>query len=308
MMDLTALRSLDAVQQHGSVVAAAEALGFTPSAVSQQIKRLERQSGVPLLERVGRGVILSGPGRILVAEGARIAAELERLETDLHAHAGAVAGDLHLIGFSTAMRGLIGPVVARLGVEHPALRIRLAEMEPWDAVERVASGQADVALVHRWGDVVLEIPDHLDRRVVHRDEAEVIVHADHRYAGRDRVTPHDLADERWIATPDGTICRQWLSRMYAGTGRLPLIEHTAMEFASHLELVSAGLGIALIPRLGRGPLPANTRAVRVHDPVPSRETLAVWRHSLGRSPAVLALVQRLEEAGTLTPSGARTPA
>src|SRR3954469_9764002 len=122
MMDLAALRSLEAVQTHGSVVAAARALGFTPSAISQQIKRLERQSGVELLERVGRGVILSGPGRILVAEGTRIAGELERLETDLHAHAGEVVGEIGLLGFSTAMRGLVGPVAASLMAEHPGLR------------------------------------------------------------------------------------------------------------------------------------------------------------------------------------------
>src|SRR4051794_37332849 len=153
MLDLASLRSLEAVHTHGSVIAAAQALGFTPSAVSQQIKRLERQSGVELLERVGRGVILSGPGRILVEEGARIAAELERLETDLHAHAGEVTGDLALVGFSTAMRGLIGPVAAGLMGAHAGLRIRLRELEPWDAIDEVTAGQADVAVVHRWGDV-----------------------------------------------------------------------------------------------------------------------------------------------------------
>lgn len=294
MMDLSALRSLQAVQEHGSVVAAAQALGFTPSAISQQIKRLERQSGVELLERVGRGVILSGPGRILVEQGARIAADLERLETDLHAHAGEVTGDVGLVGFSTAMRGLIGPVAAGLMATHPGLRIRLREVEPWQAVDEVASGQADVAVVHRWGDVPIAIPDHLDRTTVHRDEAEVIVRDDHRLAGRRTVTPHDLADERWIATPEGTICRQWLQRMYAGTGRLPVIEHTSMEFDSHLALVSAGLGIALVPRLGRSPLPANTRAIAVTDPVPEREVLAVWRRSQDRSPAIRALVAGLK--------------
>lgn len=294
MMDLTALRSLEAVHTHGSVVAAAQALGFTPSAISQQIKRLERQSGVELLERVGRGVILSGPGRILVEQGARIAADLERLETDLHAHAGEVTGDVGLVGFSTAMRGLIGPVAADLMATHPGLRIRLREVEPWQAVDEVAGGQADVAVVHRWGDVPIAIPDHLDRTTVHRDEAEVIVRDDHRLAGRRSVTPHDLADERWIATPEGTICRQWLQRMYAGTGRQPVIEHTSMEFDSHLALVSAGLGIALVPRLGRSPLPANTRAVAVTDPVPEREVLAVWRRSQDRSPAVRAVVESLQ--------------
>ena len=294
MMDLGALRSLEAVHTHGSVVAAAQALGFTPSAVSQQIKRLERQSGVELLERVGRGVILTGPGRILVEDGARISAELERLETDLHAQAGEVTGDLSLVGFSTAMRGLIGPAVAALMRDHQALRIRLRELEPWDAVAEVAAGHADVAVVHRWGDVVLEIPEHLDRRVVHHDEAEVVLRVDHPLAGRGRVTPHDLADEHWIATPEDTICRQWLVRMYAGTGRLPRIEHTAMEFASHLALVSAGLGIALVPRLGRGPLPDGLTTVRVHDPVPSREAIVLWRRSQGRSPAVRAVVDALQ--------------
>jgi DNA-binding transcriptional LysR family regulator len=295
MMDLAALRSLEAVHTHGSVVAAAQALGFTPSAISQQIKRLERQSGVELLERVGRGVVLSGPGRILVEEGARIAADLERLETELHAHAGEVTGDVALVGFSTAMRGLVAPVAAELMRAHAGLRIRLRELEPWDAIDEVAGGQADVAVVHKWGDVPIAIPDQLDRTTVHRDEAEVIVHEDHRLARRRTVTPHDLVDEHWIATPDGTICRQWLGRMYTGTGRLPVIEHTSMEFDSHLALVSAGLGIALVPRLGRSPLPANIRAVGVVDPVPERQVLAVWRRSQGRSPAIRELVRMLSD-------------
>ncbi|MFL6156088.1 MAG: LysR substrate-binding domain-containing protein, partial [Marmoricola sp.] len=222
---------------------------------------------------------------------------LERLETDLHAHADQVAGDLSLVGFSTAMRGLIGPVAAALMAEHPALRIRLGEVEPWDAIDQVAAGQADVGLVHKWGDVVLEIPEHLDRRTVHHDEAEVIVPADHRLARRRSVRVADLVDERWIATPEGTICRQWLHRMYAGTGSLPRIEHVSMEFASHLELVAAGLGVALVPQLGRGPLPAGTRAIKVTDPSPRRAAIVVWRRTQGRSPAVRALVAALADAG-----------
>jgi DNA-binding transcriptional LysR family regulator len=297
MIDLSALRSLEAVDQHGSVIAAADALGFTPSAISQQIKRLERQSGVTLLERVGRGVILSGPARTLVSEGARIAEQLERLEADLHARAGEVTGEVSLIGFSTAMRGLIGPVAARLMTEHPGLRITLAETEPWDAIDQIATGLADLAVVHRWGDVPIAVPDHLDRRTVLLDEAQVILRADHRLARRRFVKPKDLVAERWIATPEGTICREWLLRMYAGTGHLPLIEHVSMEFESHLALVAAGLGIALVPSLGRGPLPENTRAVPVRDPVPEREVIAVWRASQGSSPAIRAIVAALEHAG-----------
>jgi DNA-binding transcriptional LysR family regulator len=297
MIDLTALGSLEAVHRHGSVVAAARALGFTPSAVSQQIKRLERQSGVALLERVGRGVVLTGQGRLLVEEGSGLRAQLERLETDLHASAGAVTGELAVAGFSTAVRGLVGPVSGRLRTEHPALRLRLTEVEPWDAVAQVATGEADVGVVHRWGDVPIAIPDHLERRTVHRDEADVVLRTDHPLADRRVLRPADLVGEHWVATPEGTICRQWLLRMYAGTGGLPVIAHTAMEFDSHLALVGAGLGIALVPRLGRSPLPPGTRAVPVTDPVPAREVLAVWRRSQDRSPAIRALVDALVAAG-----------
>src|ERR1700754_2201885 len=106
MIDLPALTSLRAVATHGSVVSAADSLGFTPSAVSQQVKRLERQTGVPLLERVGRGVMLTGHGRHLVEEGTRLLTDLEAVEAGLHRRASTVAGRLRVTAFSTAMRGL----------------------------------------------------------------------------------------------------------------------------------------------------------------------------------------------------------
>src|SRR5215471_18496312 len=109
MIDLVALDALRAVDSHGSVVAAADVLGFTPSAVSQQIKRLERQTGVALLERVGRGVMLTGHGR--------------------------------LAAFATALRGLVAPALPPLLAACPDLRVTLAEREPWDAINLVAPGQ-----------------------------------------------------------------------------------------------------------------------------------------------------------------------
>lgn len=293
MIDLAALTSLRAVDAHGSVVAAADALGYTPSAVSQQVKRLERQTGVPLLERVGRGVMLTDHGRHLVEAGARLLADLEQVEAGLHHRSGAVAGHLRLTAFSTAMRGLIAPVVRALRAEHPDLTLTLTEREPWDTVDLVASGQSDLGVVHRWGDVPIAIPEHLVSTVVAQDVADVIVRVDHPLAGRDRVSPHDLVDEGWIATPDGTICRQWLSRMYDGTGRPPRIAHQAMEFDSHLALVRSGLGIALVPRLGRQPLGDELVALSSHDPVPTREVIAVHRRSMADSPAVRAVLDAL---------------
>jgi len=293
MIDLDALQALRAVDAQGSVVRAAELLGFTPSAVSQQVKRLERQTGVPLLERVGRGVMLTRHGRHLVDNGGQLLEAIEAVEASLHHQAGAVAGHVRLTAFSTAMRGLVAPALPTFLEAHPDIEITLAEREPWDTIELVASGQTDLGITHSWGDVPLTIPEHVVRVPVLQDLAEVIVPADHPLAKRKTVTPKDLVEAGWIATPEGTICRQWLGRMYVGTGHPPRIAHVAMEFDSHLALVRAGLGIALVPRLGRSPLGEGLVAVGVKDPVPTREVSALYRASMAESPAIRALVAAL---------------
>ncbi|WP_183094300.1 LysR family transcriptional regulator [Nocardioides stalactiti] len=293
MIDLAALAGLRAVATHGSVIAAAEATGFTPSAVSQQVKRLERQVGVPLLERVGRGVMLTSHGRHLVEVGEQVLADLERLEADLQQRAGVVTGSIRLVAFSTAMRGLVAPVVRRLRDTYPDLRLTLDEREPWDAVDLVAAGQCEVGIVHRWGGVSFAVPDHVATTRVADDLADLIVPRDHPLADRTTVTPHDLADVDWIATPEGTICRQWLHRMYDGTGRPPRIAHVSMEFESHLALVAAGLGVALVPRLGRAPLGPDVVAIGLTDPVPTRLVDALHRRTMADSPAVQVVLDAL---------------
>jgi DNA-binding transcriptional LysR family regulator len=214
-----------------------------------------------------------------------------------------VSGHLRVAAFSTAMRGLVAPVVRDLGRAHPDLTLSLVECEPWDTIELVATGRHELGLVHRWGDVPLIVPEHLVMLQVAHDVADVVVHRDHPLAGRTGVTPHDLVDEGWIATPEGTICRQWLTRMYAGTGRLPRIAHQAMEFDSHLALVRAGLGIALVPRLGRSPLGEELVALPATDPVPTRDVIAVHRRSMAGSPAVGAVLAALAGASTGASAG-----
>ncbi|HWI44449.1 MAG TPA: LysR family transcriptional regulator [Nocardioides sp.] len=293
MIDLDALAALRAVANHGSVVAAATATGFTPSAVSQQVKRLERQTGVPLLERVGRGVMLTSEGQHLVDAGKQVLADLEELEAGLQARAGVVAGRLRLAVFSTAMRGLVAPVARSLRDAHPDLALTLQEREPWDVVDLVASGQVEIGIVHRWGGVSFDVPDHVVATPLRGDVADLIVRHDDPLARRRSVTPRDLADVAWIATPEGTICRQWLHRMYDGTGRPPRIAHVSGEFESHLALVAAGLGVALVPRMGRAPLGADLVAVPVREPEPIRLVDALHRRTMGDSPAVRAVLDAL---------------
>jgi DNA-binding transcriptional LysR family regulator len=207
-----------------------------------------------------------------------------------------VVGDLRLVAFSTAMRGLVAPVARRLLDQHADLRLQLEEREPWDTVDMVASGRCDVGLVHRWGGVPLAVPEHLVCTRVAEDLADLVVPRDHPLAGRRSVTPHDLLDVDWIATPENTICRQWLHRMYDGTGRPPRIAHVSFEFESHLALVAAGLGVALVPRLGRADLGPQVTTVQVRDPAPIRIVDALHRRTMADSPAVAAVLQALATA------------
>jgi DNA-binding transcriptional LysR family regulator len=204
-----------------------------------------------------------------------------------------VAGHLEVAAFSTAMRGLVAPAVRDLLRAHPDLSVRLTECEPWPTIDNVASGRIDVGLVHSWGDVPLAIPQHVNAVEIARDVADVLVPAEHRLATRNHITPADVLDEGWIATPEGTICRQWLTRMYLGTGRLPQIAHVSMEFDSHIALVRAGLGIALVPRLGRATIPDGVVAVAAQDPTPTRTVTALHRESMAGSPSIAALLDAL---------------
>ncbi|RLK52134.1 LysR family transcriptional regulator [Microbacterium telephonicum] len=301
MIDLEAVVALRAVATGGSVAAAADALGFTPSAVSQQIKRLERGTRVALLERAGRGVVLTDAGRHLVTSSATVLADLERLEADLHlaggpraeAPARPVTGEVRIGAFSTAVRGILTDVLPRLRAEHPALRVPLRESEPWETVALVASGQRDLGIVHRWGGVALAMPEHLVATPLFTDVADVILPAHHPLATHAELTPTDLADEEWIATFDSTICRQWLRRLFDGVANAPRIVHESMEFENHVHLVQAGLGIALVPRMGRPPLPDGLVAVPTAQPASTRDIAAVHRRSQNDSPALQTVLDAL---------------
>lgn len=289
MIDLEAVVSLRAVATQGSVAAAAATLGYTPSAVSQQIKRLERETGVTLLERAGRGVVLTDAGTRLVVDSAPILDDLERLRADLQVASrepGPVAGEVRLAAFSTVVRGLVTPMLADLARRHPDLRLPLRESEPWETIALVASGQRDLGIVHRWGGVALAMPDQLVSTPLFTDVADVILRRDHPLADRAVLHPEELAGERWVATFEATICRQWLRRLFDGVPNAPRVVHESMEFANHLELARAGLAVALIPRLGRGSLGPDLVAIPTADPASTRDVHAVHRRTQADSPAL----------------------
>jgi DNA-binding transcriptional LysR family regulator len=284
MIDVQALRSLIAVRECRTVVAAASALGYTPSAVSQQLKRLERQTGAPVLERSGRTVFLSEHGTALAERAERLIAELEELQ-HLPAPEAEVTGRLRIAAFSTSLRGLLIPALAGLRERAPRLRVEVDELDPWEALQRVERGAADLAIVHDWVGMPLAVPPAIETRVLLEDRADVLLPAGDPLADRASVTPRDLADRTWISIPEGAICHAWLVRMFAMSGLTPDIAYFDEDFSSHIAMVDAGLAIALVPRLGREALPPGVVAVPAVDPVSARTVLAAWRRSSAGSRA-----------------------
>lgn len=300
MLNLERLRILHAVDTYGSVSAAADILHVTTSAVSQQMGKLERETGQQLLAKNGRGVRLTDAGRLLSGHAERILSLVELAHSDLEAHRGAAVGELVLGAFPTACRGLFPAVLASLRRDHPQLRPRLAEMEPAESVGRVVRGDVDLAVVLDWYNRPLSLPSGLAKAPLLDDLADVAMPTDHPLAGRDAVELQDFADDDWISWPTGEFCHDWLMFTLRGKGIEPRISHTAEEHHTQLALVAAGLGVAVAPRLGRGPVPDGVSVVPVRQTM-HRHIYAVWREDADRRPAIRASVEALERAAAQCP-------
>ncbi len=296
VLDLARLRALHAVSVHGSVAGAAAALGYTPSAISQQITKLERETRTTLLERRGRGVALTEEALRLAGTAQRLLAIMEQAETELEERRGLPTGRLTIAAFASAARGLLPGVLAGLDRDHPALDVRLDEVDPHLSVDLAAKGVVDLAVAHDWDIAPLPAPEGLAQAVIGVDRCDLLVPGGHALAGRDGVRREELARERWICQPPGTVCHDWLVRTLRTAGHEPDIRHRAEENHTQLALVAAGLGIAMMPRLGRGPLPDGVVAVRL-DPVPERRLYALWRTEAARRPAITAAVDALRVHG-----------
>ncbi|MEU3497214.1 MULTISPECIES: LysR family transcriptional regulator [Kitasatospora] len=292
MMDLGRLRALHAVAVHGSVGGAATALGFTPSAISQQIAKLERETRTVLLERQGRGIQLTDAARQLADTAQRVLALVEQAEVTLEEQRGRPAGRLLVAAFPTAARGLLPAVLAELHATCPELDVRLLESDPYPAAELVARGEVDLAVVQDWATVPLPVQDGLDRLDLGTDPVDLLLPAGHPLAALDAVPVTALRGQRWISVPPGNICHDWLLRTMRETGEEPDVAHRVGEFQTQLALIAAGLGLGLIPRLGRGPLPPGI-AARPVTPEPVRRVHALWRTQTSRRPAVTATLTAL---------------
>ncbi|TWD82268.1 DNA-binding transcriptional LysR family regulator [Kribbella amoyensis] len=293
MIELGRLRALHAVAVHGSIGTAADALGYTPSAVSQQLAKLERETRTPLLEKRGRGIVLTDAAQQLAATAAEVLRLVEEAELQLEEQRGQAIGELVIAAFPTAARGLLPAALPRLIDGNPALDVRVLEIDPYEAVAAVQRGEVHIAVVHDWHNSPLALPDELSRAKLGSDPADILVPETHRLAGKESVRAVDLVGERWICQPAGSICHDWLVRTMRSAGVEPFVAYSVAEYQTQLALLARGIGIGLLPRLGRGPLPDGVVAVPLQ-PAPSRRLYAVWRTATARRPAIAAALTALK--------------
>jgi DNA-binding transcriptional LysR family regulator len=299
MLDPHRLRLLAEFADRGSIAATAAALGYTPSAVSQQLAALEREAGAGLLDRTARSAELTDAGRRLAGHARRILAMMEAAEADLDAQAAEPEGRVVVTAFPTAAVAF-APALAHSLRVHPGLTLLLRQTQPGEGLRPVSSGEADVALVDDWsGRLTREPADQSGLlrfyRLI-RDPLVLVVPRNHPVASQQRVQLRSLRTEAWMVAPAGEPSRQAVDRLFASAGGTPAVSWEFEGMGTILSLVARGIGIAAVPRLA---LAAGSGRVAVRElpgNVPARDVYAVVRAASVRRPAIEVVLAALHTA------------
>lgn len=296
------------VVSEGSLTRAAGVLGYTVSAVSQQLAQLENQAGVELFEKAGRGVRPTQAGLLLAAHAGRVLHEVAEAEAALADLREGRAGRLRVVSFHSAGESLLPPAIAALRAEQPELHVRPIVGETPDALRRLRSGEADLVIVVEPYGPAAAPADDLHRWHLLDDEYRVLLPHDHPLARR-RVVPVDaMGDTDWIVTigpPD--YVRETTVAVCRRAGFSPRIIAEADEFPVTQGYVAAGLGAALVPRLALGAVRTGV-AVRRLTPAPRpRHIWLATRPALAEQPAVRRMVQALRDAAAAETPGNHHP-
>jgi DNA-binding transcriptional LysR family regulator len=295
MLDVRRMQVLRAVVSSGSITAAAANLGYTPSAVSQQVAALEKEAGIALLDRVGRGVRPTAAGRLLTEHAAIISRHLADAELALSDLRAGRTGRLAVQYFATAGRALVPPALATLRREHPGIQVDLKLAEPRDPLAEVQEGRADVSILVSEGRrspvAGVRLTHLLD------DPYRAVLPRGHRLARKRVINLADLSEDPWVGNewPVGPCARLVLDAC-AAAGFTPGFVVEAEDYANAQSFVAAGLGVSLIPRLGLENPHPGVVVRRVTKPEPIRVIQAAVRESALDQPATRCLLDALDTA------------
>lgn len=283
MWDLTRLRVLEAVVECGSITAAAQRLGYTPSAVSQQLRRLERDVGQPLLQRHARGMTPTDAGQVLAGHARRVARQLDAAKADLDEIAGLRRGQLHLGTFPTVGASFVPIVVRRFQELFPSVALTVHSEREDGLIAMLEDGRVGLSLLwdYEWRRMD---PRRLALTPLFEDPTVLIVADDHPLADRESVTMAQLAGERWVVRSDHPVV-EVLRRSAVAAGFEPRIAFAANDYLETQAMVSVGLGVALAPQCAVVTKHPRVRILDLAGTASSRRILLAHRHDRVRAPA-----------------------
>jgi DNA-binding transcriptional LysR family regulator len=296
MLDVRRMRVLREVAIRGSFSAAAEALSFTQSAISQQIAALEREAGATLVQRSARGVRLTEAGEAVVRHAEAIMARLAEAEAELEAIAGLRGGRLRMASFESAGSTLMPLAIAAFREKHPAVELSMSLSEPEDCVPLLRSGDLDLAIVFE--SAVIDSEDGIHRVHLLEDPMYLALPSDHPLAHRRRIRLEDLAGEAWVAGAADCECNRLISRACAMAGYQPRIAFETDDYAAMQGFVAAGVGVSLIAELGLRIVRDDIVVRDLGRETPVRQIYAATLAEGYRAPATQAMLDILRDVAT----------
>nr|WP_311245619.1 LysR substrate-binding domain-containing protein [Microbacterium sp. WCS2018Hpa-23] len=299
MLDVNRLRMLVELSRRGTLSAVADALSYSKASVSQQLSALERDVGVPLLRRVGRGVQFTPQGNVLVAEAIGILDQLEHAEVAVAESLTEVTGTVHIAVFQSTAHSLLPGALNTLREQHPALRVEVTESDPETGLVGVSSRDFDLILAEQYPGRTRPIHADLDRVVLVHDSIALA-----RQPGAADAEDADAVaalwstrDEPWVLEPAGTASRAWAEQLCRTAGFEPDVRFEVADLTAHVRLIRAGLAVGLLPELvwaGEAP----TVALTALPEEPRREIFSSARRVSAAAPSIRAVRRALASAAS----------
>lgn len=287
MLDVKRLQVLLMVVETGSVTAAADELFYTPSAVSQQLRKLEEEVGQPLLRRRSRGMVPTDAGHVLAGHARAILRQMDAASADLAQLAGLKSGSLSLGTFPTLAGSFLPLVISRFRKEYPAIRLDVRSGRFDGLVELLATGQVGLCLLWEYDWSPID-PREFELTPVFVEPTVLVVGAEHPLAEKDEVQMNELAEAQWIVRANEHPVAEVLQRSCNAAGFTPKISFQANDYQEAQAMVSVGLGIALAPYTAVVNHHPGVRVLRLGDTAPSRRVVLAQRHDRVRAPAEVA--------------------
>jgi DNA-binding transcriptional LysR family regulator len=294
MLDVRRMRVLREVALRGSFSAAAEALSFTQSAVSQQVAALEREAGAVLVERSARGVRLTDAGEAVVRHAEGILARLAEAEAELEAIAGLRGGRVRMAAFESVAGTLMPLAIARFAAQHPAVELSMALMDQEDSIPAMRAGDIDLAITVSSGKPGDREGDGVLHHHLLSDPMYLVLPRDHRLARKRGVRLADLADEPWIGGAPNCECNRMITNACMRFGFDPRIAFETDDYSAVQGFVAAGVGVSLIAELGLRTVRDDVVVRTLGRDTPVREIYATALKGY-RSPATAAMIELLRE-------------